>query len=106
MKTLCQYPLNHGNTGSGSVSIVARSRMSDASAASSGLKLSMSNEMSNDSPTQFAGGKKYSLSYVVFVVPGEFAPSPLLEIPKVCEACRFPVLYRRPECSEPVPLLS
>ncbi len=60
---------NYGNDGGESVSIVAWSRMSEASAASSGEKLSISKKTSKPWPTQFAGGKKCSRSHVVFMVP-------------------------------------
>ncbi len=80
---------SHGNDGSESISIVARSRIRLAVGASSGEKLSMSKETIKLSPKQFAGGKKCSLSYVVFMVPGELAPSPMLATPKVCDARRL-----------------
>ena len=54
----CPPKADHGEAGGERVSIIARSSMSEASAASSGEKLSMSKEMSKSSPTQFAGGKK------------------------------------------------
>jgi hypothetical protein len=77
---------DQGKLGGERVSIITRSRIRDASAASPGLKLRMSNETIRLSPTQLQGGKKYSLSYVVPVGVGEFAPSPALEIPRLCEA--------------------
>jgi hypothetical protein len=49
---------NYGKAGNARVSMVARSRISEASGASNGLKLRMSKEMSKLSPVQLSGGKK------------------------------------------------